>query len=282
MANYGFQTLGIDIGGTNIELGIVSNGQLVDRKSFKVDNFRDRQDLLNQLISSIGSFDLSKVQGIGIGVPGIIDPEKGFIYDLQNLPMWYELPLAEIITKEFSIPVKLNNDAGCYALGHARYGQGRLYRNFVALTIGTGLGMGIIINGNLYAGIMAGAGEIGMMPYKDGIVEDYAASAFFYRNFGQSAKALYEQAKQGMEMGLEAFDDYGTHLGNALKMVMSMYAPEAVILGGSIAQAYPFFWQSMKKSISDFEYKQQLENTVVIAAQLQDMGIMGAAALIAY
>lgn len=281
MANYGFQTLGIDIGGTNIELGIVSNGQLVDKKSFEVDNFRDRQDLLDQLISIIGSFDLSKVQGIGMGVPGIIDPEKGFIHDLQNLPMWYELPLAEIIAKEFSIPVKLNNDAGCYALGHAHYGQGRLYKNFVALTLGTGLGMGIVINGKLYSGLLAGAGEIGMMPYKNGILEEYAASAFFYRHFGQSAKALYEQAQQGLDMGLEAFIDYGVHLGNALKMVMSMYAPEAIIIGGSIAKAYPYFWQSMKKTISDFEYKQQLEQTAVIAAQNPDMGIMGAAALIA-
>ncbi len=275
------KTLGIDIGGTNIDLGLVAAGQLLEKKSFEVDNFKDRQELLDQLITTIGSFDLKGVRGIGLGVPGIIDPDKGFIHDLQNLPMWYKLPLAEILNKEFSLPVKLNNDAGCYALGHAHYGQGRLYKNFVALTLGTGLGLGIIINGTLYSGMMAGAGEIGMLPYEAGIVEDYAASAFFVRHYGQSAKALYDQARQNSEMAVEAFNHYGLHLGNAIKIVMSMYAPEAIIIGGSIAKAYPFFWQSMKKAISNFEYTQQLDNTVVVAAQHQDMGVMGAAALIA-
>ena len=281
MALNHLKTIGIDIGGTNIDLGLVARGQLLEKRSFEVDNFKDRQELLDELITNIGSFDLNNVQGIGLGVPGIIDPDKGFIYDLQNLPMWYELPLSEILTKEFSLPVKLNNDAGCYALGHAHYGQGRLYKNFLALTLGTGLGMGIIINGKLYSGLMAGAGEIGMMPYKDGIIEDYAASAFFARHYGQSAKALYDQAQQNMVMAVEAFNHYGIHLGNAIKMVMSMYAPEAIIIGGSIAKAYPFFWQSMKETINNFEYTQQLDHTVIVAAQHEHMGIMGAAALIA-
>lgn len=275
------KTLGIDIGGTNFDLGLVADGKLLEKRTFEVDNFMDRQDLLNELIKSISSFELKDVRGIGVGVPGIIDAEKGFIYDLQNLPMWYQLPLAEVLSKKFSMPVKLNNDAGCYALGHARYGQGRLYRNFVALTLGTGLGMGIIINGTLYSGLMAGAGEIGMLPYKNGIVEEYAASAFFLRHFGQSAKSLYDQAQQNSDMALEAFKDYGGHLGAAIKMVMSMYAPEAIILGGSIARSYPFFWGSMKKAISNFEYVQQLDQTIVMASQHEDMGIMGAAALIA-
>ncbi len=274
------QTLGIDIGGTNIDLGLVSSGQLFDKKSFEVDSFMSREELLNQLIKTIASFDLTNVQGIGVGVPGIIDPDKGYIYDLQNLSMWYELPLADLLTKEFSLPTKLSNDAGCYALGHAYYGQGRLYRNFVALTLGTGLGMGIIINGKLYTGLMAGAGEIGMMPYKEGIVEEYAASAFFKRHYGQSAKHLHVEAKQESTMALEAFEDYGNHLGNAIKMVMSLMAPEAIILGGSIARAYPFFWKSMKATIADFEYAQQRDQTTIIASQHEDMGIIGAAALI--
>ena len=274
-------SLGIDIGGTNIELGLVAEGRLSQKKGFAVDNFIDRQQLLDQLIDTIGTYDLANVRGIGIGVPGIIDPDKGFIYDLQNLPIWYELPLAEILSKKFSLPIKLNNDSGCYALGHAHYGQGRLYRNFVALTLGTGLGMGVIINGKLYSGLMAGAGEIGMLPYKDGIVEEYAASVFFTRHFGQSAKQLYLAADQEDMMALEAFNEYGIHLGNAIKIIMSMFAPEAIILGGSIARAFPFFWKSMKKTVGDFEYTHQSEKTLIVASQHYDMGIMGAAALIA-
>ena len=181
MSNKKQHTLGIDIGGTNIDIGLMAGGVLIQKNSFAADVFTDRQELLKQLIESIGSFELNKVRGIGVGVPGIIDPENGFIFDLQNLPMWYKLPLGEILSKEFSLPVKLENDASCFALGHAHYGLGQQSNNFVGLTLGTGLGMGIIINRTLYSGVLAGAGEIGMLPYNNGIVEEFAASAFFFK-----------------------------------------------------------------------------------------------------
>jgi len=195
--------------------------------------------------------------------------------------MWYKLPLGEILSKEFSLPVKLNNDASCFALGHAHYGLGKQSKNFVGLTLGTGLGMGIIINRSLYSGVLAGAGEIGMLPYNNGIVEEFAASAFFLRHFGQSAKELNIQAQQGMDMALEAFKDYGVHLGNAIKIVMSIIAPELIILGGSIAHAFPYFRDSMQSTINGFEYTEQLEQTKILNSGSSEMGIMGAAALIA-
>ena len=84
MSNKKQHTLGIDIGGTNIDIGLMAGGVLIQKNSFAVDDFTDRQELLKQLIESIGSFELNKVRGIGVGVPGIIDPENGFIFDLQN------------------------------------------------------------------------------------------------------------------------------------------------------------------------------------------------------
>ena len=104
MSNKKQHTLGIDIGGTNIDIGLMAGGVLIQKNSFAVHVFTDRRELLKQLIESIGSFELNKVRGIGVGVPGIIDPENGFIFDLQNLPMWYKLPLGEILSKEFSLP----------------------------------------------------------------------------------------------------------------------------------------------------------------------------------
>ncbi len=281
MSNKKQHTLGIDIGGTNIDIGLMAGGVLIQKNSFAVDVFTDRQELLKQLIESIGSFELNKVRGIGVGVPGIIDPENGFIFDLQNLPMWYKLPLGEILSKEFSLPVKLENDASCFALGHAHYGLGQQSNNFVGLTLGTGLGMGIIINRTLYSGVLAGAGEIGMLPYNNGIVEEFAASAFFLRYYGQSAKDLHTQAQQGMDMALEAFKEYGGHLGNAIKIVMSLLAPERIILGGAIAQAFPYFKESMQDTINEFDYAEQRERTKILYTSGPEMGIMGAAALIA-
>lgn len=273
-------TIGIDIGGTNIVLGLIHSGRLVEQKSFDVVGYRTKEELLNQLIKSISSFDVTYVRGIGVGVPGIIDSSGGVIVDLQNLPIWSNMPLKEILSQEFSLPVKLSNDAACFALGHARYGQGRLYKNFVGLTLGTGLGMGIIINGALYTGVMAGAGEIGMLPYKEGIIEDFAASTFFKDQFGLSAQELNILAQQGQALALSAFTDYGHHLGNALKIVMSMLAPEAIIVGGSITKASSYFWPSMKTSVDDFEYTEQRDSTKIILSNQPNIGVIGAAALI--
>ena len=272
--------IGIDIGGTSIDLGLIHSGRLIEQKRFDVVGFKTKDELLGQLINTIGSFDLTDVRGIGIGVPGIIDPSSEIIVDLQNLPIWSNLPLKEILSQEFSLPIKMSNDAACFTLGHARYGQCKLYKNFVGLTLGTGLGMGIIINGALYTGVMAGAGELGMLPYRDGILEDFAASMFFKDRFGLSARELNIQAQQGQTSALSAFTDYGYHLGNAIKIVMSMIAPEAIILGGSITKASSFFWPSMKVSVDNFEYTQQREHTKIILSCQSDMGVIGAAALI--
>ena len=108
-----------------------------------------------------------------------MDPDRGFVLDLQNIPLWFELPLADLLKREFQRPIKLNNDANCFALGHAQFDAGKKWQNFAALTLGTGLGMGMIINGGLYSGLISGAGEIGMVPYRDGIVEDYCESVFY-------------------------------------------------------------------------------------------------------
>ena len=132
-------TIGIDIGGSNIDLGLIHSGRLIEQKSFDIVGFKTKGELLGQLINTIGSFDLTSVRGFGIGVPGIIDPSGGVIVDLQNLPIWSNLPLKDILSQEFSVPVKMSNDASCFTLGHALYGQCKLYKNFVGLTLGTGL-----------------------------------------------------------------------------------------------------------------------------------------------
>ena len=271
--------LGIDIGGTKIDLGLVSDGQVIQKHNFKIGDLNERKSLLDGLVSAIKSFDVSEIQAIGIGVPGIVDPGRGFVLDLQNIPLWFELPLADLLEKEFQRPIKLNNDANCFALGHAHFDVGKKWRNFAALTLGTGLGMGMIINGELYSGLMSGAGEIGMVPYRDGIVEDYAASQFFVRQFGMSAEKLHQMALDGDPMAFDAFSQYGNELGNALKIVMSMMAPEGIVLGGSIAKAHEFFWSSMIMSLEHFEYRAQLNQTSVVTSEHSDIALLGAAAL---
>ena len=147
------------------------------------------------------------------------------------------------------------------------------------MTLGTGLGMGIIINGRLYSGVLCGAGEIGMLPYMDGIVEHYAGSFFFVRKYQQSAKAIYELAQRRQPQALEAFREFGTHLGNAIKTILFMYAPEAIILGGSISNAYPFFQDGMEATLASFTFPRQLEKLTIACSHEPNLPILGAAAL---
>lgn len=273
------QYIGVDLGGTKFSMGRVENGQIIDRSHQVISNQTSKEEILSILTSKLDSIMTSEVKGIGLGVPGILDPETGIIYDIQNIPAWKEVPLKELLEERYRLPVALNNDANCFALGEHLFGKGKDYQNFVGLSIGTGLGMGVIINNHLYNGVMCGAGEIGMMPYKEGIVEEYAGSFFFQREYGTSARALHDGALQGDEKALEAFSLFGCHLGEAVKMILFMYAPEAIILGGSISKAFRFFEKSLWDRVRTFDYSKQIEYLTIEVSTQADLAILGASAL---
>lgn len=119
-----------------------------------------------------------EVAGIGVGVPSVVDSEEGIVYNVANIPSWAEVPLKRLLQERFSVPVYINNDSNCFALGVKLFGEGRKYRNLVGMTIGTGVGTGIIINGELYSGQNTGAGEIGSLPYLSHDFEHYCSSGF--------------------------------------------------------------------------------------------------------
>jgi glucokinase len=271
--------LGVDIGGTNFKIGRIKNSKIEKEISTDVDISLTEEETLHTLLKSIDHLINSDIQGIGVGVPGVVDPITGIIYDIQNIPAWKEVPLKEILQQRYNLPIFINNDANCFALGEKIFGKGRNYENFVGLSIGTGLGMGIIINNQLYNGVLCGAGEIGMIGYKDSIIEKYASSLFFSTNYDRSAKELSEMAEKGNTMALKAFVEFGVHLGEAIKNILYMYAPEAIILGGSISKAYPYFRKSVESSLKSFAYQKQIENLKIETSNQHELAILGAAAL---
>lgn len=271
--------LGVDIGGTNFKIGRIKNSTIEKEISIDVDISLTEEETIDTLLKSIDHLINTDVQGIGVGVPGVVDPITGVIYDIQNIPVWKEIQLKEILQQRYNVPIFINNDANCFALGEKIFGKGRHYQNFVGLSIGTGLGMGIIINNQLYNGVLCGAGEIGMINYKDSIIEKYASSFFFSRNYDLSAKELSEMAKKGNVLGLTAFVEFGLHLGEAIKNILYMYAPEAIILGGSISKAYPYFRKSIETSLKSFAYQKQIENLKIETSNQPGLAILGAAAL---
>lgn len=271
--------IGVDLGGTSFNVGRAVNGMVVDETTTAVNNSASAATTLESLIQSIQRIYTPEVTGIGVGVPGIVDPKAGIIYDIQNIPAWKEVPLQKLLKDRFGVPVYLNNDANCFTLGEKMFGKGKAYHNFIGLSIGTGLGMGVVINDRLYNGVMCGAGEIGMLPYKDGIVEDYAGSFFFSRAYNSTAKTMNELASRNDANALKAFAEFGTHLGEAIKIILFMYAPEAIILGGSISKAYRHFEPGLRNSITSFPYPKQIESLKITCSTHPNLPILGAAAL---
>jgi len=273
------EVIGIDLGGTNFKMGRVKNGQILQEVQCAVNATMGEDQLLEILYQHIDAIITSETKAIGLGVPGIVDPEAGIIYDIQNLPAWKEVPLRRLLEARYTISVYLNNDANCFALGEKMYGEGKLYQNFIGLSIGTGIGMGVIINDELYNGVVCGAGEIAMIPYKDSIIESYASSFFFSEHYQKSGKEMFEMAERGEPTAILAFEEFGVHLGEAVKIILYMLAPEAIILGGSISNAYPFFKESLESSIAIFSYPKQLEHFKITVSNRANLPILGAAAL---
>lgn len=271
--------IGIDIGGTNMKAGKVVNGSVVQSHLVEVDRNDTEEATLDKLFEIINKVMTDSVEAIGIGVPAVVDPESGIVYDVQNIPAWTKVALKDLVYQKYKVPVFINNDANCFALGEKYFGKAQAYTNCVALSLGTGLGMGILIDNKLYNGVLCGAGEIGMLPYKNGIMEHYTGSFFFEETYGESAKALFNKALEEDSVALEAFNEYGKHLGEAIKAILYLFAPEMIVLGGSISNAYPFFKDAVMDSLGSFAYQKQLEHFKIETSDLVDSPILGAAAL---
>lgn len=279
MKGIGAEVLGVDIGGTKIKSGRVMGNRIVDTHLIEVNRDDSEEIALNKVFGAIDELMTDSIRAIGIGVPAVVDSDSGMVYDVQNIPSWTKVPLRRKVQDRYNVPVHINNDANCFALGEKHFGKAMGYSNCVALSLGTGLGMGILVDGKLYNGVLCGAGEVGMIPYKDGIMEHYAGSFFFDEKYGESAKALFRKAMDKDKMALQAYKEYGVHLGEAIKAILYMYAPQAIVLGGSISKAYAFFKESMYETLISFAYQKQLEQTKIETSDLMDAPILGAAAL---
>jgi len=275
----GNEFLGVDLGGTNFKVGRVKNAIIEETTQNAVGRNISEKELMTTLYKSIDSVITNDVKGIGVGVPGVVDPIKGIIYDIQNLPVWKKIHLKELLQKRYELPVFINNDANCFALGEKLFGKGIHYKNFIGLSIGTGIGMGVIINNKLYNGVLCGAGEIGMITYKESIIEHYASSLFFENTYNRNAKEISELAQKGDTFALNAFSEFGIHLGEAIKNILYLYAPEAIVLGGSISKSFSLFEASVIASLKTFAYQKQIEHLKIEISDTEGLAILGAVAL---
>lgn len=273
--------IGVDLGGTKVNVGLVEGNKILSNEFVKLPkDSKSEWDVINIIIDLIKKqLGEQKAEGIGIGVPSIVDRGKGIIHEVQNIPSWKEVPLADILIKEFGIPVFIDNDANCFAYGEFKFGLGKGYKHLVGLTLGTGMGSGIITNGHLMGDANCGSGEFGMIPYKDGIIEDYCSGKFFKNYYDSNGEELMILAREGNSIAIEAFKKFGEHLGNAVKTILYAVDPQVIIVGGSVVNSVEFFEASLVRSINDFAYKKVLENFEILYSKTSNIALLGAASL---
>lgn len=271
--------LGIDLGGTSIVGGRIENDVIVSKTSLPTEAEAGGERTLKILIDLIAELLTPDTTAIGIGVPSVVDREKGIVYNVQNINDWDEVHLKSRLEKEFNLPVYIDNDANCFAMGERIFGKGKDFSHFVGITLGTGVGGGIIQNGHLLNDANCGSGEFGELPYLDSIVEEYAGSRFFPRAGGMSGYEASQKVAEGDEKAIALFNEYGAHLAALVKMIMLVVDPEAIVFGGSIAKSFSLFENSIFENLKDFPYPNSVKKIKILASDLQDSGVLGAGAL---
>jgi glucokinase len=273
------KVIGIDLGATNIRGAIVHEENLSDIITQRIHSKGTEEKVLNDVFAVADQLMNKDVKAIGIGVPSVVDVEEGIVYDVQYIPSWKKVHLKRFMEERYHIPVFVNNDANCFALGEYYFGKGKGHTSMIGLTLGTGVGAGIIINKKLYAGRNCGAGEFGCVDYLDKIYEYYCSGSFFENVYGLNGEFVFEKAKQGDAEMLRLYDELGEHLGNCIKMIIYTYDPQLIILGGSVRHSYEYFAEAMWKRIKTCVFAKSAERLIVETSSLHNSGILGAAAL---
>ncbi|MBW2989799.1 ROK family protein [Candidatus Woesearchaeota archaeon] len=278
--------IALDIGGTNISAGLVSRNRLIRKIEIKTEPKKGKKALMEKIFSSISSLVPDKADKICIGSPGPLDHKTGLIGKTPNIPL-RGVNLKQTIKRRFKKEVYIDNDANCFALAEAVLGKGKKHRIVIGLTIGTGLGSGIIIDKKIYHG-RCFASEIGhsTINFKgprsrcgnDGCLESYVSRrAILSRAKGikASVRELDKLAAKRNKKALAVWRETGYYLGIGLANIINILNPDIIIIGGKIAKAWPHFSKTVKETVR----KRALFSCRIEQSMLDDAGILGAGLL---
>jgi len=296
--------IGIDLGGTNLKVALLDlNFSIKDREVLSTRSFQEKNQLILGIVHSINRFikynDLSKseVLGVGLGLPGPIDVKKGIVHFFPNIPGWREVGLRGILRDKLGLPVFIDNDAKLMTLAEHKLGAAKGFNNVLCMTLGTGIGGGLIINGKLYRGFDNAAGEIGHLPINEngldcncgsrGCLEAYvgnqriilAAKKAFKRDI--SPEELNELAVRHNRAAIEIWRSTGAHLGFALAGVVNLLNLDAIVIGGGVAQAGKPLFDSIIQALRAQAMSVQARRVKVLKARLgKNAGLIGAGLMV--
>ncbi|MBW2991717.1 ROK family protein [Candidatus Woesearchaeota archaeon] len=284
--------IGVDIGGTNIRAGLVtSSGKVKKRAEIATGAEKGRDEILKRIFRLINKFMEKDVIGIGVGIAGPVDPYKGLIIDSPNIPEIKGLELKKVLEEKYKCLVKVDNDANCFALGEAVFGAGNKSKYVIGVTLGTGLGGGIVINKELYHGI-GSAGELGHMSINfdglesktgnTGAAEEYLSKRALER-MGEilnvkTPKALFDMAEKKSALARNRFKEYGYYLGIFITNLIHIFDPDCIVIGGNISDSWKYFNKSM---FSEIKRRALFNHAKIVRRKLgDDSAVMGAASLL--
>ena len=307
--------LGIDLGATNMRAAIVDEtGRIIRQNSMPTHAGRNVFEIIQDMAEL--SLRLFEVEGIaqsditaaGIGVPGLADLKTGFVHQCSNL-FWKDVPLADILRTWFVMPVYITNDANCSVLAEACIGVFRGRKNAVLITLGSGVGGGILLDGKLYTGAHGAAGEIGhMVIHLDGdfcacgnrgCFERYASADALIRMAQRAvagspdslilrkaalvtgaidAQIVIDAAKEGDPIALRVFEEYIYNLSKGIVSLINLYDPEILALGGGVSCAGEFLISAVRSEVSKYLFFNGFScEEIVLSALCNEAGVIGAA-----
>ncbi len=300
-------SIGIDFGGTSIKMGVVCGTSIIERApAIATQEYHTPEQLLNAIADHVNMLLAThpEVKTIGMGIPGFVNFYQGTVHTLTNVPGWDKVPVKTLLEKASGLPVYIDNDANCMAYAEWRLGAGRGKDNIICLTLGTGVGSGIIVNGTLLRGATCAAGELGQVSidYRGrighygncGALEDYvgnreiaADARAFYAEHGIkktikdcSPLALERAARAGDEIAAQIWQELANKLACALMNCCYILNPQAIVIGGGVAKAKDLLFDPLKKIMSKQLAAPLVENLEILPAQFgTNAGILGAAHL---
>lgn len=310
--------IGVDLGGTNIKIGIVSQkGKIIKKTSLDTLASGGPDSVISQIKKGIKELLLKnklKIQGIGIGAPGVVSTKKGTVENPPNLPGWEKVNLGRILEKAFKIDVHVENDANVAAIGEMIFGAGKNLESFIMITLGTGVGGGIIFNKKLFRGETGAAGEIGHMSIdyngircncgSYGCIETYLGNNYIIKRVTGELEnhkeskiweltnnnlnlltplIIHQAAGQGDEYSINVIKDLGTYLGAALASTANALDVGTFIIGGGVAGFGDLLLNSICEKTKERVLKPLSKRIKILPARLKnDAGIKGASALVFY
>lgn len=310
MGRYAF---GVDIGGTTVKIGLFDEtGGLLDKWEIPTNKANNGESILQDIAESLLAKMKEKgireeeLAGIGVGAPGAVDDEGTLVGGAVNIG-WKPFNIPEALNAYIKVPVKAANDANAAAFGEMWKGGGRGCQNMVAVTLGTGVGGGIIVGGNILTGATGAGGEIGHIHIEDdeteecgckqkGCLEQYASATGIVRLArrrlakdekpsvlrGQelSAKSVFDAVKEKDEVAMEIAEQFGEYLGKGLAAVAGVVNPELFVIGGGVSKAGEILLSYVEPQFQKYVFRQCGGARFVLAQLGNDAGIFGAAGLV--